>query len=55
MTKKNAVKFPFIGTDRDKYDPVLTVTDQDYMWGDRLIPAGSETKQFETDSSSWVI
>jgi hypothetical protein len=55
MTKQKTAIFPFIGIDRDKYDPAVTVTDQDYTWGDRVIPAGSETKQFETDSSSWVI
>jgi hypothetical protein len=55
MTNQKTPKLTFIGIDRDKSDPAVTVTDQDYLWGDRLIPAGSETKQFETDVSSWVI
>lgn len=55
MTQQKTPKLSFIGTARDKSDPAVTITDQDYLWGDRLIPAGSETKQFETDASAWVI
>lgn len=56
MTKqKKTPKLTFIGIGHDKSDPAKTITDQDYLWGNRLIPAGSETKQFETDVSSWVI
>jgi len=55
MNKHKIPKLPFSGTGRDKAGPSTTVTDQDYLWDDRVIPAGSETKQFETDVSSWVI
>jgi hypothetical protein len=54
MTGATPPKFPFQGTGYDKAEPFETTTDQDYLWNKRLIPAGSTTKQFQTDVSSWV-
>lgn len=35
--------------------PTIFTTEEEFLFGDRLIPAGSECKQFETMNYGWTI